>query len=98
MIDDPIPIRVPIATSVQTIVQENRYRGVGSGVTNFFSSIVVPFHFTLNRSNTMPSYESLPAESEFFNGNLFQKMVDRLICRSKRHLILATSQRLPNQI
>lgn len=34
----------------------------------------------------MPTYESLPTESSFFNGNLFQKMVDdlRLAGRAKR--------------
>ena len=34
----------------------------------------------------MPTYESLPAESEFFKGNLFQKMVDdlRLAGKAKR--------------
>ena len=34
----------------------------------------------------MPTYESLPAESTFFNGNLFQKMVDdlRLDGKAKR--------------
>ncbi len=26
----------------------------------------------------MPSYESLPSESEYFNGNVFQKMVEDL--------------------
>ena len=34
----------------------------------------------------MPTYESLPAESPFFKGNLFQKMVDdlRLAGKAKR--------------
>lgn len=34
----------------------------------------------------MPTYESLPAQSPYFNGNLFQKMVDdlRLTGKAKR--------------
>jgi len=34
----------------------------------------------------MPTYESLPAESPYFNGNLFRKMVDdlRLAGKAKR--------------
>ena len=38
----------------------------------------------------MPTYESLPAESEYFNGKLFRKMVDDLRLAGKANLPRAT--------
>ena len=49
----------------------------------------------------MPTYESLPAESPFFKGNLFQKMVGEAvnlqvgdIANADEHLDLAVGHRL----
>ena len=50
----------------------------------------------------MPTYESLPAQSQYFKGNLFQKMVDdlRLAEKTKRTVYgygLQTSDESRNQ-
>ncbi len=58
------------------MVQESRYCGEG---LNFGSLIiVVSFHITSKWNNIIPTYESLAAQSKYFNGNLVQKMVDDL--------------------